>query len=192
MLRHALLHLTCSSRQSKMGAISIPDDQGEIGMQTAIRTLQPGELVPDLNFTSTDGHQVRVVDYQARSHLALIFAGEAGVDAVRPLLIQLARRYSSLKDEETEILLVLPQSLQTAREAKMREEIVFPVLADQSGKAHRAIGSTGTNGQPATAVLLADRFGELQATYYTGQGDSLPTAQEMVDWFRYIELECPE
>jgi len=122
----------------------------------------------------------------------MIFAGEEGLETVRPLLGELAQRYPTLKDEETEVLLVLPQSSEQAQETRTSEAIVFPVVADQAGKAHRAVGATDSRGTLAAAVLLADRFGEVRATYYTGNGDSLHSAPEIVDWFRYIELECPE
>jgi hypothetical protein len=47
-------------------------------------------------------------------------------------------------------------------------------------------------GVPSPGVVIADRWGEIQAAWHEPTPDRLPPADELVEWLRYIQQVCPE
>jgi hypothetical protein len=43
---------------------------------------------------------------------------------------------------------------------------------------------------PVPSVLIADRWGE--ARYIGGRKEGLPPVDELVEWLRFVQMECPE
>ena len=47
-------------------------------------------------------------------------------------------------------------------------------------------------GVPAPGVVVADRWGESHHVANTARVEDLPSAQELVEWLRYVRNQCPE
>ena len=47
-------------------------------------------------------------------------------------------------------------------------------------------------GPGAAAVLIADEWGEIYLAVESGPAHDLPEAGEIVDWVRFIAIQCPE
>ena len=47
-------------------------------------------------------------------------------------------------------------------------------------------------GVPAPGVVVADRWGEVHGAWHEPTADRLPSADDLVDWLRYIQQVCPE
>jgi hypothetical protein len=47
-------------------------------------------------------------------------------------------------------------------------------------------------GVPAPAVVVADRWGEIQYIQTAGRASDLPDAAELADWLDYVRYQCPE
>jgi hypothetical protein len=47
-------------------------------------------------------------------------------------------------------------------------------------------------GVPAPGVVVADRWGEIHHVTHAARVEDLPSFQELVDWLRYVQSQCPE
>lgn len=146
-----------------------------------------GQRVPDFDLPSSAGRRVATSSYRGRRNLVLAFVGKPAADAARALLTTLAAHYPEFAEEEAEVLAVIQGSIQEAERAKRQDTLPFPLLADEEGTVHRSFGALAS-----AAIYITDRFGEIFGVYRTGAGEPLPTAEEMLDWLRFIGLQCPE
>lgn len=161
-------------------------------MTSAQKYPHTGQRVPDFSLQSSAGQRIATSDYRARRNLVLALVGKPAGDAAHALLTELAAHYAEFVAEEAEVLAVVWGPVAEADKAKHRDTLPFPVLADEDGAVHRAFGALNSNGGFAAAVYITDRFGEIFAAYRTGAGEPLPTVEEMLDWLRFIGLQCPE
>jgi hypothetical protein len=47
-------------------------------------------------------------------------------------------------------------------------------------------------GVPAPGVIVADRWGEVWFVQGAEQADRLSTADDLVEWVRFVQVQCPE
>ena len=91
--------------------------QAEIGRAkvTATGSLPTrGHLMPDFTLPSSDGKQVSLYDYRGRSNLVLFFAARAKDSTARSLLNALAQRYREIAETDSEVVVVLAESVAQA------------------------------------------------------------------------------
>ena len=48
------------------------------------------------------------------------------------------------------------------------------------------------SGLTPCAVLVADRWGEVHFAVQGRRPSELPSADELIDWLRYVQVQCPE
>lgn len=154
--------------------------------------LRQGQLIPNWQFTSTDGAPVSMVEYRQKKNVVLAFAGDKDCDHCRVLLRSLAAGHREIRAQDAEVLAVIAGSLDDARQVKARDRLPYTVVADEGGRVHREVGALGEGETPVVTVLVADRFGEVYSTYRESKHQALPTVGEIVDWLQFIELQCPE
>jgi len=151
-----------------------------------------GELVPDSTLPSSEGCRTRISDYRGRTNLVIILAGEVcGLDAKR-YLGEVARRYADFADEDAEILVFTVGTAQDASKVKRELHLPLHVFADEQRRVHHALGAHDETGIAVPAVVVADRYGEVFNVWRTAEGGTLPTVDEILDWLRFINLDCPE
>jgi peroxiredoxin len=68
----------------------------------------------------------------------------------------------------------------------------FPLLVDGDGRVHRAAGAHDGYGHPTAAIYVIDVFGEVFAVYREAEGQTMPSAQEILKWLSFINMQCPE
>lgn len=137
-------------------------------------------LIPNYTGTNSRGETVQLHDYRRQKNLVAILTGAKEYSSLTPLLAELAARYDEFKTEEAEIVLMLRKGTVEPGDG---HTLPFPALVmkdDQDAP------------PPATAVYVADRFGELFATYQLTAEASLPAPDDLLEWLRFIELQCPE
>jgi len=154
--------------------------------------LQPGSMLPNLTLPATDGRMVRLSAYRHDRNLVLAFVGDGRQDDQRMLLAQLAHHYPAIAQDDAEVLAVVQGPRQRAEELKRQGRLPFVVLVDEDQRMHGTFGAVDGTGQAASAVVIADRYNEIQAIYSTAQGDILPTVPEIVGRLNFIEIQCPE
>jgi peroxiredoxin len=101
-------------------------------------------------------------------------------------------QYTAVREWTAEVLAVIQGTPQEAIHVKRRETLPFPVLADVDGRGHRAFGAVTPSGEPAAAVYIADRWGEIYLARRTSADQALPTPQEILEWLHFIAIQCPE
>jgi peroxiredoxin len=169
--------------------------QAEIGSARITEIHNPpnrGYVMRDFTLPSTEGTRVGLYDYRGRANLILVFAGDLGQAHERRLIFALAQRFPDIREQDTEVLLVLTCPPDVAKNAKEQVNLPFPVLVDESAEIHRSVGSLGAKNVPATAVYVTDRFLEVFAKWRTAEGENLPDVEEIVSWATYVNSQCPE
>lgn len=98
-------------------------------------------------------------------------------------------RYAANNAEVIAVSAALPEELEKlSRELNLK----YPLLSDGDGRQiavfMRLIGGDGQT----PAVLVFDRYGALQGWETSGEVESLPDQEEILDKLFYIETQCPE
>lgn len=158
--------------------------------KTAETCPMKGELIRDFQLTSTDGRKVSLSDYRGRLSLLLVFAD--GRPRSLEFLTGVTKAYSEIRDEQAEVLAVLQGTVGKAARVKDKAKATFPVLIDKDGRIHRLMGAQDRRGQPAMAVYITDRFGEVFATFHEAKKQAMPTVPEILGWLDFVNIQCPE
>jgi len=148
-------------------------------------------MVPDFSLPSTSGRPIRISDYRQRSNLVLLFVAQADREAIRPLFDQLQSARGEFANENAELLAVFPTSIAEVERLKDEAGIEFPILSDERGLTRRFLTAEDGAGL-LTSIFIVDRYGEIYAIERIEQAGSVPDAEEILDWVRFIELQCPE
>lgn len=149
-----------------------------------------GEIFPAFTLPGMDRIPVTLEGYRARANLVLIFAGdELGRSPLARLLEELVARTGTLEAELTQVVVV---AASRPAEDFPRGQGPLLLVLDEAARVHRQVGATDPDGKPAPAVFVTDRFREIFAAYLPGHGPALPSAQEIIEWLVFINLQCPE
>ena len=151
-----------------------------------------GHLMPDFILPSSDGKEVSLCDYRGRSNLVVFFAGTGQDSTENQLLSALANRYGEVTDIDSEIVVVVADSIGQADEFRRKMQFPFPVLVDADMHVHNSVGASGAQAVPAAALYITDRFLEVFATWRTGAGERLPDISDVLSWLAYLDSQCPE
>ena len=144
-----------------------------------------GYRLRDFMLRSTAGAEVRLSDYRSRSNLIVIVGTPS---AQRSLLIRdLAAWYQRIREEQAEVLLIIPAMLE---EREQPVQLPFPVLVDSGRQLYTEYGLQA-NSDPISGVFIADRFGELAASY-VGSETTNATSASILKWLEFINSQCPE
>ena len=54
------------------------------------------------------------------------------------------------------------------------------------------VTATPIKGVPSPGVVVADRWGEVYYVQDADRASGLPTPDELIEWLRYVQNECPE
>jgi thioredoxin-dependent peroxiredoxin len=151
-----------------------------------------GEIVPDFALLSTMGARVRVSDYRGKRNIILIFCGAGRSKSVRSLVRQVSELYAEFVAEEAEVFAVVRGAGGEAEDLKCNCDPPFPVLVDRENRAHDLFGSPASGQDFLPLVCIVDRYGEVRHISRAGEPEASFGAPEILDWVRYINLECPE
>ncbi|TAM78768.1 MAG: redoxin domain-containing protein [Acidobacteria bacterium] len=152
--------------------------------------LLAGEMMPDLALVSATGKLVRISDYRGRRNLVVVFCGNGNSDAVRNCLEQISRNHSEFESEEAQVLAAVQSSGQGAEIFERGGVYPFPLLSDEGGYAHELAGAPATDAN-RPIVCVVDRFGEIRHVWHDEQPGCIGV-DDVLEWVRYINLECPE
>jgi peroxiredoxin Q/BCP len=169
--------------------------QAEIGSAkvTAAKSFPTrGHLMPDFTLSSSDGKQVSLYDYRGRSNLVLFFAGRTKDSTDSPLLSALAKRYGEIAETDSEVVVVLAESVAQADEFRRKMHFLVSVLSDPDMRVHNMVGACGAQAVPGAALYITDRFLEVFAVWRTGGGERLPDITDILSWLNYLDSQCPE
>ena len=151
-----------------------------------------GQLIRDFTLTSTLGQEISLSDYRGHSNLVIVFAGESVGNLDLKVLAEIAADYNRFQDEQTQVLAIVQCTQERAARIAQEANLPFPLLVDEDGRIHRSAGAADKFDHPATAIYITDRFGEVFAVYRAAGGQTMPSAQEIMEWLTFINIQCPE
>lgn len=147
-----------------------------------------GHLLRDFVLTSSEGEPTQISNYRGRGNLVVVLAGELEGGH----LAEMARRHAEFLEEEAKVVAIFQCPWKQAKLIKHRQELPFLVLADEDGRVYRSLGALTPEGKLAPAVYVTDRFGEVFAACRTADGQRVPITDEVLEWLRFINRQCPE
>lgn len=148
---------------------------------------RPTERLPDLRLPSAPGG----------TPVPLVPPGGRGVPIILAvhstecaLCLSFARALGAadaeLREWDARVLVVVPGGMdETARFAD-DAGLPFPVVADEARKLWARMGMDGA------AAIVADPWGEVRMRHTAGAAHDLPSPAELVDWTRFVAMQCPE
>jgi len=149
--------------------------------------LAAGEMLPDVSMLSVFGQRVRISDHRGHRALILLLMGESQNAALWELLRALAERYAEIRQEEADVLAIVPGSREAVEALVRARSFPFPLLVDEDRRAHRLYGVRESGG-----LFIADRYGEIYFAGMVVEGRPLPSVEEILSWVRFTEAQCPE
>ena len=149
-------------------------------------------LLPSFQLSTADGRAVGTWGYKGRWNLVLYFIDNLSCPRCAVELRSLAEAYEKLRDQQAEVLVIAPSSLDQTGGPVAGLDLPFPVLVDADLIVHGRYGALEYSGSPVAAVFVADRYGEIFAASVSGPGHQLLTVDEILSWLRLIEIQCPE
>ncbi len=147
------------------------------GAQLSEGLPKRGQLMRDFVLSSASGERVQLSEYRGKKNLVAVVAGRQ----LPHLLHDLADRQDALRDEQAQVLIVVFSS-------PAEVSSPFTLLCDPDGVVHAHMGAT----TDAPALYITDRFGEVFAAFRTAEGDTLPSASEVLDWLGFVNRQCEE
>jgi peroxiredoxin len=146
---------------------------------------KPTERLPDLRLpTAPEGAPVPLVEPGGRGVPILLAVHSADCVECRAFARSLAAADAELREWDGRVTVVVPGSIDDA--ARFADGLPFPVLADAERNLWTRMGMEGA------AVLVADPWGEVRMRQVAGAAHDLPSPAELVDWARFVAIQCPE
>lgn len=145
----------------------------------------PTERLPDLRLPSVPGGSpMPLVPPGGRGVPIIVAVHGAGCGACREYVRALVGAQAELAEWDARVLIVVPGSEDEA--APFAEGLTFAVVADGERKLWARMGMEGA------AVVVADPWGEVRHRHVAGAAHDVPCAGELVDWARFVAIQCPE
>ena len=143
--------------------------------------FERGDCLPDMEFVTIGGVLKRLSDFKGRKNLLVILTGNDGDS----LPTAMATAALEINRHDGHVIVVLPDPSPEA------VRWPFDVVADPDGAVRRRF-SCVDSGKPRLSVFITDRWGEVAFACQTGQGDLAPAANDVLDWLRFVDQQCPE
>ena len=169
--------------------------QAEIGrakLTPAHSIPSRGHMMCDFTLPLIEGKPISLFDYRGRANLVVFFAGDPDHTEGQRLLSSLAEHYAEIRDQDSEVLLVLACSRERAGWVKAQSQLPFPVVVDENAQVHKEVGAFRGQAGFAPALYVMDRFMEVHAAWHTGFGGTLPGVPDVLSWLAYLDSVCPE
>jgi hypothetical protein len=146
-----------------------------------------GQVLRDYSLQRPDGTSLLLSEFRGKQNLALVFlvaSGGAVSGSMAQLLQGLSRKSGEVHQHETRVIVVTsPEQLPTV-------EALSPELmaaADPSGAVLADVAA-----EAGTTIYITDKFREVFHVYRIAEGETLPTAEDLLGWIEFVSLHCPE
>jgi peroxiredoxin len=148
---------------------------------------KPTERLPDLRLLrASDSASVPLVAPGGRGVPIILAVHSADCAECRTFARSLAEADAELREWDGRVMVVVPGGVEDAARFADGIGLPFPVLADAERKLWTRMGMEGA------AAVVADPWGEVRMRQVTGAAHDLPSPAELVDWARFVAIQCPE
>ncbi|HYR07388.1 MAG TPA: redoxin domain-containing protein [Longimicrobium sp.] len=148
---------------------------------------KPTERLPDLRLPrAPGGAPVPLVAPGGRGVPIILAVHSADCAECRTFAQSLAAADAELREWDGRVMVVVPGGVEDAMRFAEGARLPFPVLADAERKLWTRMGMEGA------AAIVADPWGEVRMRHVAGAAHDLPSPAELVDWARFVAIQCPE
>ena len=99
-------------------------------------------------------------------------------------------RYQDVWQRKNLLLVMAPENDPTA--AGYRKALIDAATTLAAEDTTFVVTSNTIPGIPSPGVVVADRWGEIYYVKSAGRAANLPTPDDLAEWLRYVQNECPE
>lgn len=146
--------------------------------------IAPSNRIPDLTLPAHPaGSPLRVRPPGRRSPL-LLFVHGTDCAACTAFLRRLTSDVDALRDWDAYPLIVVP--IGSGADSAAAETHALPRATDPGGRLSTAVAVE------APALVIADQWGEVHLRHRAGEGHRFPDVAEIVEWLRFLAIQCPE
>jgi peroxiredoxin len=142
--------------------------------------------LPDVKLASAPGGSPTPLRSPGRVSPVLVLVDGADCDACHAWLHRLAAASADIAEWDGRVIIVVPappdQAIRIADDATKS----FTILADLDRTLAACLGIS------APALVIADQYGEIHHAAPAGDAHYLPDPADVVDWLRYLAIQCPE
>ncbi|MBN8656429.1 MAG: peroxiredoxin family protein [Anaerolineae bacterium] len=89
-----------------------------------------GSLAPDFKLLATNGQEFSLTDFRGKSNVIVFFIRETTCPQCRTHVAQLGRMYEQFKEAGTEVIVILGEGMEKAKEYADGIGLPFPILCD--------------------------------------------------------------
>ncbi|MFN8384218.1 MAG: peroxiredoxin family protein [Anaerolineales bacterium] len=89
-----------------------------------------GSLAPDFKLRATNGQEISLSAFRGQKNVIVFFIRETTCPQCRTHVTQLGRMYEQFRDAGTEIIVILGEDVDKAREYAEGISLPFPILSD--------------------------------------------------------------
>jgi peroxiredoxin len=89
-----------------------------------------GSLAPEFKLLATNGQEISLKDFRAKNNVIVFFIRETTCPQCRTHVAQLGRMYEQFKEAGTEVIVILGENMEKAREYADGIGLPFPILCD--------------------------------------------------------------
>jgi len=144
-----------------------------------------GDRIPDLSLPAVGAEGERPLRGRARESVAIVFPHAPDCAECRAYVDGLTESGESFRRWDARLVVMLPAARPGGGDPPEARGEVF-MLHDANDDLWPHIG------RGCAAVVVADQWGAIYEVVHDCDGHRLPTSNEVVEWLRYIALQCPE
>ena len=89
-----------------------------------------GSLAPDFHLRATNGQEIALSDFRGKKNVIVFFIRETTCGQCRTHVTQLGRMVEQFREAGAEIIVILGENIESAREYAEGINLPFPILAD--------------------------------------------------------------
>ena len=135
-----------------------------------------GNLLPDLWLADATGEPRPLSSWRGARTAVIVAAGSHA----REFLDSLSAASAELRAENIAVIVIV---LDRAANGDLI------VLRDPGGSAHARLAGTTMN---AWAAYVTDQYGEIYALFRHDSGDAVPSAKDLLEWAKFVNIRCEE
>jgi peroxiredoxin len=142
--------------------------------------------LPDVKLASAPGGSPTPLRPPGRVSPVLVLVDGAECEACRAWLGRLAAASADIGEWDGRVVVVVPASPDQAIRIADDAAKHFTVLTDPDRAVAARLGIS------APALVIADQYGEIHHAASAGAPHAFPEPADVVDWLRYLAIQCPE
>ena len=150
-----------------------------------VKALTEGDIFPELRLPTPGGTVFDLATLRGEHAIAVIFSGRAPNPAVERFVEGLRPLLGEFTAEGAKVIFITPPGSPLL---PVLADLPVLTLFDEEGAAARRVGAVDERGEPVPAAYLADRWYEV----FDAQGEEDLSPDALLEWLRYVEIQCPE